>query len=679
MRYRTAMRKAVLVLILVAAPMFGQIRGDEPVAPVVFGAGPVGIESARVASDGRNFFAVWRTRTPSGLVVIGGGRISPAGEALEQPSILFDSGSPDTLGSPDVVFVGENFLVAYQSGSSVLLRRVTRDGQPDPAPVVISNSGMATWLATNGKTVLLATARNRIRMLAADGTPIGEERDVPNAGYPPFYAGSNGDRYLIAYRSASDGSLPASFVLLEGNGDFLLTQPIPLAGPDSPRTVNVASNGSSFLISMATDSSVGCVAVDSQGNAGTVQALDSHSGGAVATTWSGSEYTLVWARTLDIVGARVDSSGAPLDATPVPIASWPSYAQRYGAVFGGASNGKDTIIITGDQNGNSDDWHTTGAIFTSLVQLDSEPANRRHVAIANSAREQASGSIASNRTLSLVTWRESSGLDQAVVRAAFIAADGQLGAPIDLGDAHPQSGTAVASNGRDFLVAYFDSNYHLVARRVTLEGLTDPNPIVISPYGTPSDAPAIGWSGRSYVVVTAGGTVVTVAGISAEGTVIVPQQLIKATQPADTPAVSCGASGCSVTWHTFASFCCEGGTDGFNELAFTDTAGTVLSHVLLTNTGYGVTPVLSVTAADGESMFIYSSGKTMYAGRITAEGTILDPPALNGGLGVITSTSAGSPQPIAAVNAGLYWVELSNSSTGRLYWSRIDPEPRPHV
>src|ERR1019366_5025248 len=123
------MRRAALALILIAAPAFGQIRGDQPVSPVVLGAAPARQESARVASDGTNFFAVWRTRTALDAVVIGGGRLSPAGELLDRPSILIASGTAATLGYPDVVFVGGNFLVVYQSGTSVLTRAFSRDGR----------------------------------------------------------------------------------------------------------------------------------------------------------------------------------------------------------------------------------------------------------------------------------------------------------------------------------------------------------------------------------------------------------------------------------------------------------------------------------------------------------------------------------------------------------------------
>lgn len=288
------MRTIALLLVLVAVPALSQIRSDQALAPVVLGAAPTRQESARVASDGTNFFVVWRTRSASDAVVIGGGRLSPAGELLDRPSILIASGTVATLGYPDVVFVGGNFLVVYQSGTSVLTRAFSRDGRPvGSQPVVISNSAMFAYLATNGKTVLLATARNRIRMLAADGTTFGPELDVPNAGSGSMSIASNGDRYLIAYPSDSQGFLHGVVVLLTGAGVFLAAKPIPLADPLFPRVVTAASNGYTFLLSMATNGPVASMEIDADGNLGPLYRLDDQSGSSVIANWSGGEYTLV--------------------------------------------------------------------------------------------------------------------------------------------------------------------------------------------------------------------------------------------------------------------------------------------------------------------------------------------------------------------------------------------------
>ncbi|HXH91745.1 MAG TPA: hypothetical protein VNN25_09200, partial [Thermoanaerobaculia bacterium] len=610
------------------------------------------------------------------------------GQLLDRPSILIASGTTATLGYPDVIFVGGAFLVAYPTGTSVVVRRFSTDGRPiDIQPVVISNSAMAAWLATNGSTVFLPTARNRFRLLAADGTPLGPEREVPNAGFGSFSVASNGDRYLIAYPAGPDKPGQGAFVILNANGDSLLSKPIPLADSLFLGHVTASANGSSFLISMATNGPVRCMFVDADGNASALRTLDTQSAGSIIATWSGTEYNLVWPRTLstatrvtghDIVGARVDASGTPIDTTPVTIA--PSQPARYGTAFASAWNGRDTIIITGDSDGDDTNWRTTAAIFKSLPQIDAEPSARRRAAIASSAAEQASGSIASNGTLSLVTWRESSGFDQAVVRAAFIAADGQLGSPIDLGAANAQTTTATASNGMDFLVAYVDTQSHLVARRVTLEGVLDPAPIVITPYGVPTDAMAIGWSGQAYVVVTAGGYAVTLSGISWDGTVTLSRQVVNTSVHVDSPAVSCAANACSVTWHLasplcFFDPCVSTENDVF---ARTSADGTLVLQASLTDS-VPITSALSLAAADGRSVFVYSSDKSMFAQRITAGGVVLDTPALNGGVKIMTSETSFALQPVAVVHSGLYFVEPDNDTSGRLYWTRIEPEPKPHV
>ncbi|HEX3066942.1 MAG TPA: hypothetical protein VHX14_00080, partial [Thermoanaerobaculia bacterium] len=615
-----------LLLLLASNIALGQIRSDQALAPVVFGAARARQEFARVASDGTNFFAVWRITTASNRV-IGGGRISPAGELLDRPSILIASGSATTLGDADVVFVGGNFLVVYQSGTSVLTRRFSREGYwVDAQPFIINNSSLFGGLATNGKTVLLPTAPNRIQMLAADGTTLGPELVIPNEGFGSLSVASNGDRYLIAV--PSDYVNPhGALVLLTGMGNLLAAKPIPVADPLFVWQVTVASNGSSFLVGMITDGPVACMHVGADGNTGALNRLDGPAGsrGKVVATWSGGEYTVVWSRTLStlstpvgIVGARVDAGGQPMDTTPVTVASYTAYS----AVYASAWNGRDTIIITEENY-----TLTPAAIFTSLPQIDAEPAARRRVAIASSAAEQAGGSIASNGTLSLVTWRESSGLDHTIVRTAFIAADGQLGSPIELGDANSGTTTATTSNGRDFFVAYYDTHYHLVGRRVTLEGLLDSTPIVITPYSTPGDSLAAGWSGQAYVVVTAGAPYVTVSGVTPDGIVAVSRQVVTSA-PADAAAVSCAANACSVTWHLASGPCYFEGCPVIENDVFARTSGNgnLVLQTSLTDS-LPVTPALLLPATDGRSMFVYSNGKTMYAGRITAGGIVLDAPA----------------------------------------------------
>ncbi len=548
------MRKMALLLGLVTASLFGaEIRIDQPLAPVQFGAAPTRQEAARVASDGTNFFAVWRTRTAWDTVVLGGGRISPEGKLLDQPSILFASGKASDFGNPDVVFVGDNFLVVYQAGTSLVTRRVARDGRPvGVQPVVIELTAMKR-LVTNGKNVLLSTAWNRFRLLAADGTPLGAEHEFAMSSYVSYAVGSNGDRYLIAYSSFDlSGSFQGTFFLLSGAGDVEVRKQFSFPHNNFAFST-IASNGSSFL--MIGDNF--CVTVDADGTMGMPQQTRA---GSDTVTWSGSAYTLVWAaaryppfdasppESFEIVGQRVDAAGVPI-GDPVNIATL--RGNRPTKVFASASNGRDTIIITGD----SDDyyitgnWHTSAAIFKSLEQIDAEPPNRRHAAIASSAREQAAGSIASNGTLSLVTWRESTGIDQAIVRAALIAGDGQLGTPIDVGVAYSKTATATASNGRDFLITYVDAREFLVARRVTLDGMLDPTPIVIDHYlpGLPEAALGAGWSGQVYLVATAASSAIW--RVAPEGTVLSTIRGYPSGYAVDSPVIACVSNGCGIIWH----------------------------------------------------------------------------------------------------------------------------------
>lgn len=694
------------LLLLAAVPALSEIRSDQALTPAVIGAAASNQEFARVATDGTNFFAVWRTRAPANKIIIGGGRLSPSGELLDQPSILIASGPAATLGLPDVVFVGGIFLVAYPSGTSVVTRRFFRNGEPvDSQPGVIANCAMPMGLTTNGHTVFLATAPNRFLLLAANGTPLGAERKIPNAGTfscsVNYGTGtcsvtSNGDRYLIAY--AGESSYPGVFVLLSPDGDFVAAKPIP---GQYQVTVTATSNGSSFLIVVAYEvggRGVFCMAADVDGNAGALHqvATPIYRTPVVATS-RGNEYVLFWNGqaaangVLATFGERVDATGLPIDNMPVIVAPtvWGpggGLPLRLLQVFASASNGQDTIVITGNSGYyDNNDWRTEAAIFRSLPQIDSEPVNRRHAAIASSAAEQAAGSIASNGASSLVTWRERSGFNQTLVRAALIDANGHAGPPIEIGEASARTPTATASNGRDFLISYIDPNSMLVARRVSLEGVVDPKPIRLFFLQTDSFNPnqiAIGWSGVVYLVMKTGdeGTAfsavlpATGQAFLLSGTCGVSSRQLTV---ADTPAIQCGASGCTVTWRT-TIFPSVGETSAYqtNTLCFADAYGRPLSSVEIAE---GTTPALSMPPFNGKALFVYSTGKSMFAGRITSGGVVLDPPAFDGGVRVMTSETAFPLQPAAVVYNGLYFVQPDSTTSGRLYWTRIEPEPAPHV
>lgn len=690
------------LLILAATPAWSQIRSDQPLAPPLYGPASVNVDSARVASDGTNFFAVWRTNTILDPTVIGGGLLTPAGEVLTQPSNVIASGNRGTLGQPDVVFLGGNYLVVYSVGGSLMARRFSRDdGRPIESPrTLVTNRSLTAWLATNGKNVLVATGQHRFLLLAADGTPLGPERDIPNFGSGALAIASNGDRYLLAYASVGETVQPRGvFIVLDSNGNFLTTKTFTL--PDaalSAVSLAAASDGHSFLLHMSTRRTLTgplgsytesgpavCMVVDELGTSSAPSILDDQQTETPVATWSGNEYIAVWTHTglysnaRDVLAKRVTAAGLPLDPAPVTIAS---LAGSTLSAFAAASNLRDSIVISGSYA-----LRASAAIFRSLPQIDQEPASRRSASIAVSATEQASGSIASNGTLSLVVWRERTD-KRAVVRAAFIAADGEVGPPLDLGAADLYTNTAAASNGRDFLVAYFDAGYHLVARRVSLEGALDSTPILLdsSTYSR-QDALAAGWSGQAYLVMTAEYPLVTILPIAPDGTVLTPPQVIRSTPGGignidNMPAVQCGASGCSVTWQEKQWLCnlsaCPISKEDNNMLAFTNRAGSVLSQLPITD-GNGPTAALSIPASDGRSVFVYSNGKNTFAGRVTAGGVVLDTPAVNGGVRVMTSETSFALQPVTVVNSGFYFVEPDNATTGRLYWTRIEPEPKPHV
>lgn len=198
------------------------------------------------------------------------------------------------------------------------------------------------------------------------------------------------------------------------------------------------------------------------------------------------------------------------------------------------------------------------------------------------------------------------------------------------------------------------------------------------------DALTVGWSGQTYLVLTAGSVHGgTISAITPSGAVTAPQQVIapNSEHRVDTPAVQCGTAGCIATWHSLRYFfdCCSDAPEyENNRMALTDLSGRVLSQVPLTD-AVGATPALSVASVNGGSVFIYGSSRGMFAGRMTAAGVVLDTPAVNGGIRVMNSATSFALRPVTVAYSGLYFIEPDNATNGRLYWTRVEPEPAPHV
>src|SRR5512140_1421861 len=155
-----------------------------------------------LATDGTNYFAVWEDgRLGAGVQSIYGSRVSPEGVPLDPAGIRI---SQQGSGNPRVVFVGGNYLVA--------------------------------WQTSNGASVA------RVR---ADGMLLDAEPKTPIAAYFSGGIATNGTVAVILYRRGPN----AIATILDASAEVIRTIEFPAAAPDEwDRDVLVAWNGSAFVI-----------------------------------------------------------------------------------------------------------------------------------------------------------------------------------------------------------------------------------------------------------------------------------------------------------------------------------------------------------------------------------------------------------------------------------------------
>jgi hypothetical protein len=211
--------KSLSLLALLALSAFGAIGPsfEVPVlAPVVGRA--VGIQdSPRVATDGRDFFAVWMD-SRGGRASVYGTRILADGTVLDPTGILIAAPGAECK-SPALVWDGSNYVVVWleQSSRPYSLRasyaRIDRDGMIVGAPKALPDNGSGDPLiASNGHgSMVIFSLSGTVARIDQNGTvtpkpSVASVRDLQIA--------SNGSGYLLSWNGATQ-----SLLRLDDNGD----------------------------------------------------------------------------------------------------------------------------------------------------------------------------------------------------------------------------------------------------------------------------------------------------------------------------------------------------------------------------------------------------------------------------------------------------------------------------
>ncbi|MCA9577598.1 MAG: hypothetical protein KC668_19310 [Myxococcales bacterium] len=461
-------------------PEFGM---DEP----VWVGAPSGAYLPRVASNGAGYLVAWVDSRAWGFRIYGA-RVSLNG-ILQDDAGLALTPYETWASAPAIASDGTDYLVVWEEGmiapeTRILGTRVTHAGVVlDPDSIVISDAAEhqgAPSVASNGAGYLVVWQDERN---GSDQDIFGARVTVGGVVEDPFgfviataprwqgapAVASNGDDYLVAWADhrANDGDVYAARV--SSLGVVLDTSSFAIStAASSPDGVSVASDGTDYYVAW-TDRRAGSswevygTPVTSNGvvqdPAGLLVSHASVVPGATSVTSDGTHYFVAWSQesggTGGTYGARVSSAGTLLDSPGVLISAAASQAASV------AFDGSNYLVAWEGPDAGAD-------ISTTRVTTDGVVLDPAGVLVRTDANGQRGPAVAFNGSDYLVVWydgrggRELADVYGVRVSSAGVVRD-PLGIRIGAAGLLRYSRPAVASNGSSFLVGWlaagqFDSS-----------------------------------------------------------------------------------------------------------------------------------------------------------------------------------------------------------------------------
>ncbi|APR87183.1 Flagellar hook-length control protein FliK [Minicystis rosea] len=417
-----------------------------------------------IAFDGTNYLVAWsdgRWGTPD----IYGARVSPAGLVLDTSGIGISSMTADAQTVPRVAFDGTNHVVVWADaragGSDVYAARVS------PAGVVADPNGIAISAGTAGEQAPAIACSNA-------GSCFAAWQDQRAGTWDAFGARISGGAVTDALgieltRAANDEVTPA--VAFDGTNYMVVWQD--------------RRNATNWDVFGARVSATGTV-LDPSGIA-----ISTATGDQITPriAWMPSSYFVVWedkrSGTGDIYGARVDASGAVLDAAGISISA-ATNEQRTPSVAG---DGTNYFVVWSDAR--------SGVFMGYGARVSAAGAVLDSTGISfTNAGTVTSPAVAYDGTRYLVVWSAGTIRGNRVTTAGAML-DGATGFQINA------SGTApsIAFDGLNFLTV-FERNSGVFGARVTgAAAVLDTTGLPIAPFVSYiRDQPAVGCDGSACLV-----------------------------------------------------------------------------------------------------------------------------------------------------------------------------------
>lgn len=242
-----------------------------------------------LADNGTGFYITWNRQEPDFSVHVVGSRVNTAGVRLDGNGVnVSGTKQPYAYATQAVAWDGVNWRVTWGEYATTYVARVTSAGSLlDPGSVAVAGvqPGATAGNGAGGLHVAWTAYNNGNNdVFAANISPsnVGGTLQALSVGAPqqsrPDVA-TNGDGYLMVYRSSTDASSRVLAQPLDSAGNPLTSEPVQL---DSGPSINGPGSPNVF--------------------------------------WNGSVYLVAWGKYPEgVVGQRLSASGAKIDATPFVV------------------------------------------------------------------------------------------------------------------------------------------------------------------------------------------------------------------------------------------------------------------------------------------------------------------------------------------------------------------------
>ncbi|HYM61714.1 MAG TPA: hypothetical protein VEZ11_12585 [Thermoanaerobaculia bacterium] len=564
------LRVPVLIVLAVtfsltsAAPAFDVVLGPEsPLTSPSVAPAPYGRQLSGIASNGRDFLAIWLDRRSaiSSLPLYS----APAAAYLSRldvagrPLIPFGSRLRDGVTNPAIVRTSAGYTLLWSENGETFLMLLDDDGVAASAPKRIAD-GYLVAAASNGRTIFIIhgplSQPQFASVLGTDGTAL--SRTPLDAGdrYPQWMqpmVTADGRYAFVTQRWKCPGNVgctvTATLTTVTESGAVAARELAPLT--QWTQSAAAIGNGRILLAWMSDSGSparrLAFRIFDPDGNPLTAETtiastndVQSASGSYAPTVgWDGQEFLVAWqwplveGRTGEIRAMRVTGDGIMIDGAPMILSSTQGNPPRF------ASNGSSHLVAW-----DSFVYQSSGIAVRSVASFDT----LNYAATSTmpmSAALQTQVQLASLGSKTLAVWREGDS-NPSIVGTLSDSVPIVVSAAGTLDQQVPAVG---ASNGQ-YLVVWREQaiapsppqTFRILGRRISPDGhVLDSDPIVIAqdpvPYFVPGvDTLAVGSNGTDFFVIwPSDGDLLRGVRVSAAGAVLDTAPIAVSAPPNGTP------------------------------------------------------------------------------------------------------------------------------------------------